>query len=83
MQVIARQQNDLAGPNHKALYVPTLKSDMKLALDDIVIRNQVGRRTDGGCAMLGRDARRNAPWLEELGVQKHATGQMRDSQDVG
>jgi hypothetical protein len=43
MQVIARQQNDLAGPNHDALSILTLYSDTKVALDDVVINNQVGR----------------------------------------
>ena len=82
MQVIARQHNDLAGPNHEALSL-TLDSDMKIALDDVVINNQVGRWPENRRAMLGRDARRNAPWREELGVQENAAGQMRDPQDVG
>ena len=83
MQIVARQQNDLAGPNHEALSILTLDPDVKLALDDVVINNQVGRRPESRRAMLGRDARRNAPWREEVGVQEHAAGQMRHPQDVG
>src|SRR6266567_988604 len=81
MQVIARQQNDLAGPNYEALSIRTLNADMKLALDDIVVKNQVGRWPENRRAMLGPDARRNAPRREELGVQEHAAGQMRHPQD--
>jgi hypothetical protein len=33
--------------------------------------------------MLRREARRDAPRREGLGVQKHAAGQMRHLQDVG
>ena len=57
MQVIARQQNDLAGPDHEALFF-TLDPDVKVALDDVVINNQMGRWPESGRAMLGRDARR-------------------------
>ena len=83
MQVIARQQHDLAGANHKVLSIPTLDPDVKFALDDVVINNQVGRWPESGRAMLGRDARRYAPRREEIGVQEHAAGQMRHPQDVG
>jgi hypothetical protein len=83
MQVIARQQNNLAGPNHEILSTLTLDSDAKVALEDVVINNQVGRWPESGRAMLGRDARRYAPRREELGVQEHAAGQMRHPQDVG
>ncbi len=82
MQVVARQQNDLAGPNHEALSVLTVDSDTKLTLDDVVIDDQVGRRPESRRAMLGRDARRDAPRREEVGVQEHAAGQMRHPQDV-
>jgi hypothetical protein len=44
MQVVARQQNDLAGPDRDALYILSVDADMKLALDDVVIGKQVGRR---------------------------------------
>ena len=83
MQVIARQQNDLAGANHEVLSIPTLDPDVKFALDDVVINNQVGRWPESRRAMLGRDARRHAPRREEIGVQEHAAGQMRHPQDVG
>jgi DNA repair protein RadC len=83
MQVIARQQNNLAGLYHEAFSILTLNSDAKVALDDVVINNQVGRWSESGRAMLGRDARRYAPRREELGVQEHAAGQMRHPQDVG
>jgi len=56
---------------------------MKVALDDVVINNQVGCCPEKRRAVLGRDARRYAPRREELGVQEHATGQMRHPQDVG
>ena len=83
MQVVARQQNDLAGPDNKALSILALHPDVEFALDDIVIKNQVGRRPESRRAMFGRDARRDAPWREEIGVQEHAAGQMRHPQDVG
>ena len=83
MQVVARQQNDLAGPNHEALSILAVDPDMKLALDDVVIDDQVGRRPERRRAMFRRDARGDAPRREELGVQEHAAGQMRHPQDVG
>ena len=83
MQVVARQQNDLAGPNHEVLSILTVDSDAKFALDDVVINDQVGRWPESRRAMLGRDARRDAPRREEVGVQEHAAGQMRHPQDVG
>ena len=73
----------LAGPEHEAVSVLTLDPDVKFALDDVVINDQVGRRPERRRAMLGRDARRDAPRREELGVQKHAAGQVRHPQDVG
>jgi hypothetical protein len=83
MQVIARQQNDLAGPNHEVLSVLTVDSDMKVALDDVVINNQVGCWPEKRRAVLGRDAGRDTPRREELGVQENAACQMRHPQDVG
>jgi len=83
MQIIARQQNNLAASNHEVLCILALDSDMKVALDDIVIKDQVRRWPENGRAMLGRDARRHAPRREELGVQEHAAGQMHHPQDVG
>ena len=67
----------------RLLSILALDSDTKLALDDIVIKDQVGRWPEGRRAMLWRDARRDAPRREEIGVQEHAAGQMRHSQDVG
>jgi hypothetical protein len=72
MQVIARQHNDITGPDHETLSLPALDLDTKIALDNVVINNQVGRWPENRRAMLGREARRNAPWREELGVQKYA-----------
>ena len=70
-------------PNHEVLSVLAVDSDAKLALDDVVINDQVGCRPESRRAMLGRDARRDAPRREEIGVQEHAAGQMRHPQDVG
>jgi len=83
MQVIARQQNDFAGRNYEILSVLTFDPNTEIALDDIVIDDQMGRRPQRRRTMLGRDARRDAPRREELGVQEHAAGQVRHSQDVG
>jgi hypothetical protein len=83
MEVIARQQNDLAGPDHNALSILAIDPDTDLTLDDVMINNQVGRRPESWRAMLGPDARRDAPRREELGVQKYAAGQMHHPQDVG
>ena len=83
MRIVARQQDYFAGPDNEALSTLTFDSNTKLAFDDIVINDQVGRRPKGRRAMLGRDARRHAPRREEVGVQEHAAGQMRHSQDVG
>jgi hypothetical protein len=77
------QQNDLAGPDHKALSILTLDSDTKVALDDVVIKDQMRRWPESRPAMLGRDARRYAPRRKEIGVQEHAAGQMRHPQDIG
>ena len=83
MQVIARQQNNIACPSYGVLSVLTLDTNAKVALDDVVIKDQVGCGPEIGRAMLGRDARRQAPRREEVGVQKHAAGQVRHPQDVG
>jgi hypothetical protein len=82
MQVIARQQNNLALPNDEVLFAVTLDPDAKGTLDDIVIGDQVGGWPEIGSTMLGRDARRQAPWSEEIRVQEHAAGQVRHLQDV-
>jgi hypothetical protein len=68
MQVIARQQNKLAGPDHEPISVLTRDSDTKIAFDNIVIDNQVGRSPKRGRTMLGCEARCYTPGREELGV---------------
>jgi hypothetical protein len=44
MWIIARQQNDLAGANQEVPALLALDPDLKVALDDVVIQNQLGRR---------------------------------------
>ena len=83
MQVVARQQDDVAGSDHEALSILAFDPDTKFALDDVVIKNQVRCWPESGRAMFWRDARGHAPWREEIGVQKHAAGQMCHSQNVG
>jgi len=83
VQVVARQHDDLAGPDHDVVAFLAFDPDVKLSLDDVVINDQVGSRSESRRAMLGRDPRRDAPRREELGVQEHAAGQMRHPQDVG
>ena len=87
MQIVARHQNDLAGPDREVRSILAIDPDLKLAFDDVVIGNQAGRRPQNRpetrCAMLRPDARRDAPRREELGMQEHAAGQMRHPQDVG
>ena len=83
MQVVARQQNNLAGPNDEVIAVLTLDPDSKLTLDNVMIKNQVGHGAESRRAMFGRHARRHAPRREKIGVKEHAAGQMRYPQDVG
>ena len=83
MQVVARQQNNLAGPNDEVIAVLTLDPDSKVTLDNVMIKNQVGHWPESRRAMFGRHARRHAPRREKIGVQEHAAGQMRHPQDVG
>ena len=49
-------------------------ADLKFALDDVVINDQVGRRPERRSAVLTRDARGDAPRRKEIGVQEHAAG---------
>ena len=65
------------------LAILAIESDTKLALDDVVIKNHVGRWPESRRAMLGPDAHRHAPRREEVGVQEYAAGQMRHPQDIG
>jgi hypothetical protein len=83
MGIIARQQDELAFPDYEVFSVPILNSDAELALDDVVIDDQVRRRPDRRRAKLGRNASSDAPRREELGVQENPAGQMRHPQDVG
>jgi hypothetical protein len=83
MQVIARQQNDLAWPDYEVLPILAIDPDAKIAIDDIVIEDQMGRWREKRCAMLGPDMGRYAPRREEVGVQEYTAGQMRHPQDLG
>jgi hypothetical protein len=82
MQVIPRQKDNLASPDHDTLFL-TVDPDMKVTFDDVVKHYEVGRRSEKRRTMLRRNARRYAPRREKLGVQKHAAGQMRHPQDIG
>src|SRR5215467_9604485 len=61
VQVVARQQNHLAGLDDCIVSALTFNADAKLALDDIVINDQVRRRPESRRTMLGRHACRYAP----------------------
>jgi hypothetical protein len=41
MQVVARQQNNVAGSKHEFLSILAVDPDTELTLDDVVIKNQV------------------------------------------
>ena len=77
MQIVARQQRDVSRAQRDDIPVRAVDPDTKVALDDVVIQDQVGCWPEIGRAMLRRDARRQAPRREEIGVQEHAAGQMR------
>src|ERR1700720_305726 len=83
VQVVARQQNDVAGSKHEALSILAVDPDTEFTLDDVVIKNQMRCRPESGRAMFWPDAGGHTPRREELGVQEHAAGQMRHPQDVG
>ena len=83
VQIVARKQRDVSRSQRDALSVLSVNSDANVAFDDVVIDDQVGRRPEHRRAMLGAEARRNAPRREELGVQEHPAGQLRHPQDVG
>ena len=82
MQVVARQQHNLAGLNCELLSVFVLDPDTKAALDDVVIGDQVGCRTEQRRAVLGRDPRGHAPRREELRLQEDAARELRFPEDV-
>src|ERR1700751_3476608 len=83
VQVVAGQQNDVAGSKHEALSIPAVDPDTEFTLDDVVIKNQVRCWPESGRAMFWPDAGGHTPWREEIGVQENAASQMRDSQNVG
>jgi hypothetical protein len=58
-----------AGAEHEALSILAVDPNVQFALDEVVIKNHVGRRPERGSAMLQRDAHRHAPWPEEISVQ--------------
>ena len=82
MGIVPRQNNDLAVSDHEGLIIPNVNSNAKFAFDHVVVNDQVGRRPERRPAMLARNTRRDAPRLEEVGMQEYAAGQMRHPQDV-
>ena len=82
MRIVPWQKNNFATSDHKTLFICTINSDANFALDHVVVNDQVGRRPERRAAMLTRNPRCDAPWLEEVGVQEHAACQMRHPQDV-
>src|SRR5690242_7242145 len=82
MQIIARQQNDLSGPNRHALSVLAFDSKAEGSFHDVMIDDQVGCGAKRRRTMLRRDARGDAPRREEFSVQENAASQTRDPQNV-
>ena len=80
VQVVAREEDHLSGPEDEGL--SSLDPHVDLPLDDVVIGHQVGRGAEQRGAVLGPHARRHAPGREELGVQEHAAREMGHPQDV-
>ena len=83
VQVVARQQNDIAGCNNELFIVLAVDADAELALNDVVIQDHVRRWPERRRAVFRCDAGGHAPRREEIGVQEHAAGQMRHSQNIG
>src|SRR4051794_28056599 len=83
MQVVARQQNDVADSEHEVFAILAVNPDMELALDNVVIKNHVRRWPERRRAVLWSHAGSHTPWRSEIGVQEHAAGQMRHSENVG
>jgi hypothetical protein len=54
------KQYDIARSKRKVLSILAVDPDTKLALDDVVIKNQLGGCPESGRAMLWRNARRHA-----------------------
>jgi hypothetical protein len=82
MQVVAREQSDLARSESEALPAFAFDAKAKLSLDDIVKEDEMGCRPENRRAVLGCEADRYTPWRAELGVQEHTAGQMHDPQDI-
>ena len=80
MQVVAREEDHISGPEGEGL--STLDTHVDVPLDDVVIGHQVGRGAEHRGAMLGLHARRHAPGCAELGMQEHAAREIGDPQDV-
>src|SRR5436190_15127383 len=72
VQVVARQQNDVAGSKQEALSILAVDPDTEFTLDDVVIKNQVRCWPESGRAMFRRDAGGHAPRREKIGVQENA-----------
>jgi ethanolamine ammonia-lyase large subunit len=83
VEVVARQQDDVAGAKHETLSVLTVGPDPEFTLDDVVIKDQVRCWSENGRAMFGPDAGGHTPRREEVGVKEHTASQTRHSQDVG
>src|SRR4051794_32349356 len=83
MQVVARQQYDVADSKHEVFSILAVNPDMEFALDDVVIKNHVRRWPECRCAVFWCDASSHTPWREQIGVHEHAASQMRHSQNVG
>jgi hypothetical protein len=79
MEVVARQQNDVAGSKHKVLSILAVDPDAEFTLDDVVVKNKVRCWPESGRAMFWPDAGGHTPWREEIGVQENAASQMRHS----
>jgi hypothetical protein len=81
MQVVARKQHDLAGANHD-LVALAVNPDVQVALDNVVIDDQVGCGPERWRAMFRRHTRDDAPRRPELGVEEHTAGEVRHPQDI-
>jgi hypothetical protein len=82
VQVVARQQNNVADSKHEFFSILTVDPDAEFTLDYLMIENQVRCGPENGRAMFGRNAGGHAPRREEIGVQENAARQMRHSQNV-
>ena len=62
MQVVARQQNDVAGSKHEVLSILAVDPDTEFTLDDVVIKNQVRCWPESGARNVL--ARRGRPYTK-------------------